>query len=286
MALAFELGEATIVDEANWRDHAQPMNGPDGPGYLTRDYDKHPVGSYTGSRKFPDELRYDEKQLREIFTEQERTRTSLKHIIDRAPQRWLNQNPTNYCWCYAVVHAVMIARWTANLPFERLSPYSVAAPIKNFRNVGGWGTQALAYIVQHGVSSEEFWPAEKETMNSSQRQAANMAAIRNGRDYFDSSRADAATRKVDEFFDIGDRDWNAKLSCLARRWPVPCGYSWMGHEMTSIRGLVLPSGELAAEDMDHYGIAGAYNSRIMTERRGTPDDACCPVVSNPNYDLA
>jgi hypothetical protein len=51
-----------------------------------------------------------------------------------------------------------------------------------------------------------------------------------------------------------------------------------------VRGIVLPSGELAAEDSDHYGRGGTPNYRIMTERRGTPDDACAPVVSDPNFD--
>lgn len=284
MAVTFDLSGSVLITEGNWRDHVQPLSGPDGPGYVPRDYDRHPVGSYKGGRKFPDALRYDEKQLREIFREQEAKKTSLRHIQDRSPRGWLRQSPTNYCWCYAVTVAVMLIRVCANLPFVRLSPFSVACPIKNFRNNGGWGTQALAYMVEHGVAAEEFWPMETPEMSSAECERANMAAIRNGRQYFESSRANAAEHKITEFFDVGDRDWNAKLSLLARRIPVPCGYSWMGHEMTSVRGIVLPSGELAAEDSDHYGRDGTPNYRIMTERRGTPDDACAPVVSDPNFD--
>jgi hypothetical protein len=284
----FELDKKLIIDDSNWRDHVMPISTTDKnmsqSGYIPRDYSAVPFGSYgDGVSAVPPDLLYDEKQLKEIFTEQNAKGTSLKHIIDRAPKRWLNQSPTNYCWCYAVVHGVMIIRYVNNLPFERLSPYSVAAMIKQGRNNGGWGSQALTYIINNGVASEEFWPAETETMSSSQRESANMAAIRNWRQYADSSRADAAKRKVKEFYELRPRDWLAKLSLIARRIPVPSGYNWMGHEMCSIQGVILPNGQLGCIDMDHYGSNGNYNSRIMTESKGTPDDAVAPVVSEANF---
>jgi hypothetical protein len=80
MAVTFDLSGSVLITEGNWRDHVQPLSGPDGPGYVPRDYDRHPVGSYKGGKKFPDALRYDEKQLREIFREQEANKTSLRHI--------------------------------------------------------------------------------------------------------------------------------------------------------------------------------------------------------------
>lgn len=279
-----DLGGAPIVDDSNWRDHVKPP-GQDGSesGFIPRDYDAHPLGSYEGTSPFPSELRYDEKQLKEIFEEQERTKTGLKDMIDTAPQQWLNQSPTNYCWCYAVVHGVMIVRWVAGLPWERLSPFSVAAIIKNFKNNGGWGSQALTHIVKHGVASEKFWPMEAPNMSSRERETANMSAIRDGRQYLESSRIDAAKHVITEFYELDDRDWLGKLSCLARRMPVPSGYNWMGHEMCSIRGVILPNGELGCEDMDHYGSGGKYNSRIMTEKKGTADDAVVPLVSPPRF---
>jgi hypothetical protein len=234
MAVTFDLSGSVLITEGNWRDHVEPLSGPDGPGYVPRDYDRHPVGSYKGGRKFPDALRYDEKQLREIFREQEAKKTSLRHIQDRSPRALASAIPDQLLLVLRRRRSPsMLIRVCANLPFVRLSPFSVACPIKNFRNNGGWGTQALAYMVEHGVAAEEFWPMETPEMSSAECERANMAAIRNGRQYFESSRANAAEHKITEFFDVGDRDWNAKLSLLARRIPVPCGYSWMGHEMTS-----------------------------------------------------
>lgn len=280
-----DLGTAPIVGDHNWRDFVKPLNG-DGvseSGFISRDLIENPFGCYEGSSSFPSELLYDEKQIKEIIEEQERNQTSLKHIIDRAPPLWLNQSPTNYCWCYAVVHGVMIVRLVAGYPLERLSPYSAACIIKNFKNNGGWGSQALTHIVKYGVASEKFWPMETPEMSSGQRESANMNAIRNGRQYLESSRADAARHVVTEFYELRPRNWLEKLSCLVRRMPVPSGYNWMGHEMCSIRAVILPNGQLGCEDMDHYGSKGKYNSRIMTQSRGTADDQVVPLVSPPAF---
>lgn len=183
------------------------------------------------------------------------------------------------CWCYGVTHAVMIVRMMANHPFERLSPYSAACIIKNFKNVGGWGSQALTQIVKEGLATEFYWPMETPSMSQSECEAANMRAISQGRQYLESSRVDAAKHKVEEFYDIPDRDWLGKMSCIAHRFPVSCGYNWMGHQMCTVGGEVLPSGEIVCIEMDHYGKAGVPNYRTFTQSRGTPDDATVPVVS-------
>lgn len=286
MAFISDIRGATVIDDRNWRDFVKPpsADGASESGFIPRDEDRFPLGCYKGTTTVPADMLMDEKQLLEVFEKQEREGTSLKQLIDAFNFRgWLNQNPTNYCWCYAVIHAVMIARMLAGLPIVRLSPYSVAAMIKKGGNYGGWGSQALEYIVEHGIASTAVWPCEDPSMSSSQQSAANMAAIRNWRQYDDESRADAATRKVQEWYDVRPRNFLEKMSLVAHRIPVPSGYNWMGHEMCTIRGVILPNGRLGCEDMDHYGSGGQYNSRVMTASKGTADDAVAPVVSAANY---
>lgn len=272
-----------IIGDDNYQQFAKPSKTFGGlvmsqTGFVPRDYS---IQGYCagGGKPVPAELLMDEKQIREEIERQERTKSSIFHMLAMAPKLWLRQPPTNYCWCYAVVHAVMIQRYLANLPFERLSPYSVAAMIKKGGNYGGWGTQALDYMVANGVSSTKFWPCETPEMSLNQAESANMAAIRNWRQYADASRADAATRKIIDWYDVRPRNWLEKLSLILHRFAVPSGYNWMGHEMCSYRALILPNGDLGCEDMDHYGSGGMYNTRIMTRSRGTPDDACCVVVA-------
>lgn len=276
-----DLGGATIIDERNWRDFVVPPQADGEPAYIPRDYDAHPVGSYQGGNPFPAELLIPESEWKERIEEMERKKTRISDMIATAPRRWLNQSPTNYCWCYAVVHAIMIARHIANLPYARLSPFSLACVIKNYRNIGGWGSQALEGAIKWGVADEKFWPQETPEMNSSERSRANMSAINNGRQYFAASRASALEHTVTEFYDLRPRSWKEKISCLLRRMPVASGYNWMGHEMTSIDAVILPNGRVGCTDMDHYGSNGNYNKRAMSESQGTADDGVVPLVSPP-----
>jgi len=121
-------------------------------------------------------------------------------------------------------------------------------------------------------------------MGQSAKDRANKAAIFQGRQYLEPSREDAAKRKVELFYDLGDRNWDAKMSCLLRRLPVASGYNWMGHEMCSIDPVILPNGDVGCLDMDHYGSNGKYNRRVMSSSRGNADDAVVAVVSAPQYD--
>lgn len=169
------------------------------------------------------------------------------------------------CWCYAVVHAVMIERVKQNQPPIRLSPTSAAAPIKNYRNEGGWGTQALEWIAKYGVASEEFWPQN-----------------RIDRQYFESSREDSLKHRIEEWFDLRDRNFDEKASCLLQNIPVPSGYDWMGHEMCSCDLVVLKNGGFGCIDLNSYSEDGSFDAYALTESRGTASDQCAPRFTTPS----
>lgn len=275
-----------VIDDSNWRDAVVPPQGDDGPAYIPRDWTAQPLGSVTGTGEFPRELLIPRAEWKERIEELERTKTRLSDLLRALHAQGqfvcLNQNPTNYCWCYAVVHAVMIARAVAGEPFVRLSPYSVATLIKSGRNQGGWGTQALERIVREGVASEEFWPQEKPGTSSSARSAANMAAIRNWQQYVAGSRENAALHKVSEWWDLRSRNWDEKMSALLHRLPVASGYSWMGHERCSIDPVVLSNGDTGCVDLDSYTSDGSLDLKVLASGRGAADDACVPRVVNPS----
>lgn len=259
----------TIVDDGNWRDHVKPMaaDGVSESGYQARDYAAFPVGSL-GASPFPQELMIPRSEWRERIEEKDRKKTWLSDICRQASDvdgivKWLHQANTNYCWCYAVVAGIMAVRLWHNHPYRRLSPASVAAPIKGYRNQGGWGTQAIKYIIEHGVADEEHWP----------QNAIN-------RKYFEPSRANAAECKVTEWFDIGDRRFDVKVSACLHNMPVPSGYSWMGHEMCTLRILALDGRDrFGCEDLNSYSSSGKFNPYLLSESKGTADDACCPRVT-------
>ncbi len=282
-------------DQQNYQHLIQPWSSSDDgtmqslSGYIPRDYEAEPLGAGVGAKLLPQALldQYpDEKVWKERFEELERNKQDIPSILERAfaAGQWLglNQAPTNFCWCYAVVHAVMIVRLQEGEPFVRLSPYSVACIVKDFRNIGGWGTQALAQIVKEGVADEQFWPQERPGMTSSQRSAANMNAIRNGRQYLANSRANAALKKCTEFYDLPSRSWAHKMACLCVPLPVASGFNRIGHERCTIAGVVTSSGGTGAVDLDSYTGDGSPDLKVYSSSFGSGEDMCIPRVSQPS----
>jgi hypothetical protein len=277
-----------VVSDDNWRDHVKPpASGGEEfsqTGYQPRDWHVQPLGSAPGSAEFPQHMLWPKETWKERIKELEAKKARISDVLRRACARaenkfiCLNQNPTNYCWCYAVIHAIMAAREVAGEPFVRLSPFSVACLVKNYQNIGGWGSQALARIVQEGVAAEEFWPMERPGMSSGERSSANMNAIRNGRQYLAGSRANAALHKVLEFWDLRPRSWEEMISCLLHPLPVASGRNWMGHERCSLDAVVLENGDTGCVDLDSYTSDGGLDLKILSSSRGAADDAVVPRV--------
>lgn len=258
-----------FADDANWRDHVKPPQNNDGPNYIPRDWDAQPLGSIPGTSEFPKELLIPRVEWKERIEEKERTKTQLSDILKASPVKWLIQKSpwihTNYCWAYGVVHGIMAHRVVQNQPYRRLSPTSVAAPIKNYRNQGGWGSQALEFIIKYGVAAEEFWPQNRIDQQ-----------------YFEPSRENAALHKVTEWWDLRSRNFDEKASCLLANMPVPSGYSWMGHEMCSCDLIVLKNGGFGCRDLNSYSSDGTFDEYILTESRGAADDAVVPRTVTPS----
>jgi len=168
----------------------------------------------------------------------------------------------------------MIVRLVANFPFVRLSPFGVACPIKNYQNNGGWGTQAAEYAAIHGCPDEAFWPQGTLGPDNGSR---NMAAINQGRQYFESSRENALLHRIQQWYDCSD-DFDAKGSLMLRNIPVPSGYSWMGHEMCSVDLTMDSSGRFGCTDMNTYTDDGSFDGYNLTESRGTGEDQSAPLL--------
>src|SRR5690606_36330226 len=100
-----------------------------------------------------------EVEWKERIKEREAKGLTNRELCKLAGIAPLNQNGTNYCWANGVIQCMQIIRAKSGDPHKPLSPASVAGPITNFRNVGGWGDQALDRIREHGANFQEDWPA-------------------------------------------------------------------------------------------------------------------------------
>jgi len=263
-----------VIDDFNHKHFVMPRDkdGVSSTGYIERDWSAQPLGSLVGSRTFPKELMLDEKTIREIATEKAAKKERASDFIMakwRGGFKWYRQQypwiHTNYCWCYAVIHACTYNLLRTGQPIPRLTPESVAAPIKNYRNNGGWGTQTIPMLVNEGIAPEADWP---------------MGRI--DRQYYEPSRANAKLYCMTEVYDLddGETGWWQKLSLLSHNLPVPSGYSWMGHEMDSVDVVILDNGGLGCRDHDSYSNAstGEPNFRVLDSRKGRADDQLCPRV--------
>jgi hypothetical protein len=251
-------------------------------GYIPRDYSRQPLGSIHGTSSFPTELLLDDKQIKERIEELERTKTDLVSLLQFlwANKQWigLNQDPTNYCWCFAVIHAIMILRALSGEPFKRLSPFSVACIVKAFRNNGGWGGEANEQCVKEGVATEEFWPFG--IPGSGKVQSANMAAF--DRKYLATSRANAALHKVTEFWELEPNNDQQKLSALCIPLPVASGYNRIGHERCSVKATLLSNGAYGCIDLDSYTQDGSPDLKSFALSSLPANDAVIPRVISPS----
>jgi hypothetical protein len=293
MHVSPHIGQYETIDDANWRDHSRWGRGMDydasanpgeqcsATGFIPRPAE---VGlcSAKGSTTFPSNLIWPRETWKERIQELDKTGAQISMRIKKAFRegKWLslNQNPTNYCWCYGWVHAMMILRMLNNEPFLRLSPYSIACIIKNYQNQGGWGQQACEKSYDVGCCTEEFWPMEKPGMSPQARSAANMNAIRDGRKYYEGSRANAALKQTFGSFDLRPRSYEEKISCLLIPMPVASGYNRIGHERCSTDAVILPNGDIGCLDLDSYTDDGDYDGKVCSSSQSLADDAVVPTV--------
>lgn len=260
-----------IIDDA-WVAPSKTFVGGEekGRGLMPRNFERTPYGATGLASPFPRELLVPEVEWKERIEEMERKQIRLSDLIAQAGLEVLDQGSTNYCWINAPTFNVMVARVLANQPLVRLSPASVGAKIKNFTNVGGWGTEGLDYIIRHGLVPQELWPA-----NAIQRQ-------------YDTPQADAERSKyrVSEWWELKPRNWHEHGSALLNYVPVCVGLNYWGHEVTDVDLVIYPDGSIGPRFANSWGRGWGTNGYGL--RKGSKiyaDDAVCARVATPSIPI-
>lgn len=260
MPFTSNIGGLPIIDRD---DHPLTMLDPRGQithgrGLIPRDFTKEPFGSNPYAAAFDIPV-IPRDEWPERIEEIEKTKSSIPDRCDQVGLKVKNQRQTNYCWINAPVHALEIARVLQGQAYVELSPASVGAKIKNFRNVGGWGTEGLRYMAEHGVVPASFWP-----VNAIDRRYDTQEA-----------NAERADYQADEWWDLKPRNFDQLATCLLLRVPVPIGLNWWRHEVTAVQLVKLDGRDQYGSIIDNsWGIEWGDNGRgILTEAKATPDDA-------------
>lgn len=224
---------------------------------LTLGFRTSAYGEMAGVPAFPKELVMSRDEQIDRIKDAAANKTQLSTRIRNAGLPCKDQGQTNYCWVNAPTHCVEIVRLLNNLPMRILSPASAGGPIKNFRNVGGWGEEALLWIIEHGLNTVEDWPANSQ----------------NSKLWTPENKAKALENRVTEWWELVPRNLDQLVSVLLLGFPVAVGYNWWGHEVTAIEAVIV-DGQICIRIRNSWGMSwGDQGFSILSGNKMLPDDA-------------
>lgn len=255
MAYQSDISGRTIIDDRNFRDSLFSFDS----GYVARDYDQFPEGTFAAPFNMPVIPR---EEWPERIEQMDKEKGWIKNHIQRAGMKVKNQQRTNYCWINAPVFCVEAVRVSQGDPYVELSPASVGAPIKGYRNVGGWGSQGVEYMAEHGVAPASLWP-----VNAISRQYDT-----------EESRQERKKYIIDEWLELKPRNVDQMATCLLMGLPVAIGLNWWSHEVTAVT-IAYKNGQFLFEIGNSWGSGyGEDGYAYLSESKARPDDAVVPSV--------
>jgi hypothetical protein len=234
-------------------------------GYVPRDFDREPFGTYAAPYGEP---LIDRSEWAERAEVAEVGRATPEHLASFAHVPILNQGQRPYCWCYGACGAMMTAYAVAGLSVPHLSATSAAAKIKGYRDVGGWAGEAIQGIEKYGVSTLDYWP---EAVLDRKYDTAEQ-------------RANAKLHAAAEFSELPSQNFDAVASALLHGFPVTLGLAWWGHLVYATKLVVLGRGSFGVLIRNSWGDKWeTKGATVLTESRATPHEAFA-IRSVTKYD--
>jgi len=207
---------AKLVDQ--WRQEGLTFGG------MQRDYNSAPFGSASRpSKDFQYTFESDRGKLRDRIQRADENKTAPDDWRISADVPVLDQGQWGYCWFFGCCGAMLNCYAMTGGVVPHLNAFPTAYRIKNGRNEGGWGEEALRGIEQYGVVEDSLWPGLEAKMSNWDRQEV---------------KANAALHKVTESLELPRRDILALVSVLTdprNPRPVTVGYDWWGHLIYAVR---------------------------------------------------
>jgi hypothetical protein len=273
-----------IISDSNWRqfaslppgqEYAPPSLNPvlrhGSTGYLGWQRPGSPRKMY-GKRPSPELIPRNE-WIPRIQAMQDNLLTDL---LMKNNVKAMDQDGLGYCWVYGSTFAEMVRRLLHGLPWKDLAPESVGGPLTNWRNEGGYAAEAFGGLETAGACEASFLDKP------------NSLHYRNWKEGWQEN---ALNYRVQDWYDLETSDnleppatcFDEVITCLLMKLPVAAGLDWWGHLICFLDPVILPDGTVGVRFINSWGVdwptPGANGYACLTESRGTPDGAACPVSS-------
>ena len=264
-----------VINDDNYHEHVEPVvNGEvKKRGLIARNFKAIPVGSLPCARPFDLPL-IPESEWQQRLDAQLTAKARLSDIRDRSgpgggPIPSTDQNGRGYCWCHSWVSAVLLTRAVNNQPFVDLSAYMVGCLVKSYRDQGGWGTEGIEFMAEHGVPDSKFWP-QRSASRSNDTPAM---------------RANAKLHRVTEWMDFGSQQmWTMQVTCALLGIPVAVCYNWWGHSVCQMDVVSLSPRRVRI--WNSWGDSWSSNGAgILEGNKALADGAIAPRVVSPSQDF-
>jgi len=239
-----------------------------GTGLKERDYNSHPVGYCSQPFRLP---LIPRNEWEDRWQAMKRSKAQTSDLVKRRKVASLNQTQSSYCWAYSSTMATMLTYMRAVQHYVPLSGTSIACKIKGFRNQGGWCTQSLEYITEHGVCRIDDWPQGKEGIR---------------KDYDSPTAWKAAAKyRVTEWMDLEPGNRDQLITCLLSGLPVATDFNWWGHSVCTIdiADIQVRQGKIKVFDSliknswgDRWGDKG---HGVLQGSKAIPNGAIAPLVT-------
>lgn len=262
MSFTSELyrNEFVINDDSSTNKYAVPGEGMGRGLILNRSSNGFEYGGL--ATPFPQELLIPRSEWQGMIQEQEEQKSRISDYITRWKLPHKDQATTNYCWINAPVHCLETLRVVQDQLMVILSPASVGAKIKNYRNVGGWGKEGLEGIIKFGCVPVTKWPAN---------------AIDKRYDTAEN-REEALLYRVKDWYECIPRNLDQMVSLLLRRKPGAAGLNWWSHEVMYAECVWL-DGQIAIRFRNSWRGYGDNGFAILQGSKMYADDLVFPSTA-------
>ncbi len=256
-----------MTEFGNIIDEHTDVSGNDGRGLIPRDYDAIPHGSlpYAAPMNLP---LIPRNEWADRIRQREKDQASLRQLCKASGLTPMNQGQTNSCWANGTVHLIEVWRLVQNQPLVRLSAASIVGPITGYRDVGGWGSQAVDYLVKHGAAPASMWPntavSSRQYATDDVAQARSQFQIREWYDVVTTNGMDARER------------FDRLATMLLLGYPCSGAYNYMRHLVTPMDLVLLPNGGYGVFCHNSGYGRDANGFTTLTEAKGAPDECLCP----------